>query len=105
MMYELVGSDKDPKVPIVRWGERTSVDVNEALGDRPHEDDRGAERKEAVEFLKEFLKTPRLVKDVVKESRSAGLAWRTVRRASEDLGVFKMRKRTKRGLEHFWSLK
>jgi hypothetical protein len=105
LVYQLVGSDKDPKVPIVRWGEKTSVDVNEALGDRPHQDDRGAERKEAIEFLKEFLKVPRLVKDVVVEARNAGLAWRTVRRASEDLGVFKVRKRTRAGLEHYWSLK
>ena len=58
----------------------------------------GSARDSAALFLQEVLKNDLVpVKSIQAEAREAGLAWRTIRRASDSLGVQK-----KRGAENCW---
>lgn len=84
------------------WGSAVEGSARELLTD-PEEDTQADNAQEtATSFLLEVLKGDTVpVKSIEAEAKDAGLAWRTVRRASDALGV-----RKRRGSENrwYWSL-
>ena len=86
----------------VSWGQTVEGSARELLAE--NESDEGAsEVDEAEQFLRELLATGAMTSGEVKrESRDAGYAWATIRRAQKRLGI----KPTKSGMKGkwFWSL-
>src|SRR5439155_7865221 len=73
--------------------------ADDVLGGLESRDDRSA-RSEAEAWLKDFLAAgPRPASEVSAESRKAGLAWATVRRAAQALNIGK----GKSGFDSGWS--
>ena len=77
----------------IAWGKAVDGTARELLTDPEESDDVDGEssaRDEAVEFLLELLQDGSAPsKHVESEAKAAGIAWRTVRRASDSLGVKK----------------
>ncbi len=75
----------------VTWGASVKGTARELLSD-PNEQD-GEEKNAqtgAVDFLKEMLKDcPVCSKDLELEAKRAGISWRTIRRASDTMGIQK----------------
>lgn len=72
----------------VTWGEALDGTARDILGDAEAVDDDGGAKAEAADFLRDLLAFgPVPAKKVQAAARDAGLAWRTVRRAKDDLGV------------------
>jgi putative DNA primase/helicase len=97
-----------PGIEAVRiaWGKAVEGSASELLTDpndgsgADGEEESGA-RDAAENFLKELLKAgPAPTKHVETEARAAGIAWRTVRRASDTLTV----KKQKSDGKYYWSL-
>ena len=97
-----------PGIEAVRiaWGKAVEGSASDLLTDpndsngADGQEERGA-RDAAVDFLKELLKDkPALTKHVEAEAKAAGIAWRTVRRASDALTV----KKQKSNGSWYWSL-
>ncbi|MEM5317243.1 AAA family ATPase [Paraburkholderia sp. JHI869] len=88
----------------IAWGEPVVGSARDLLTD-PNDDDCSGEQSaldSAIEFLGEVLGSNVVPsKSVETEAREAGIAWRTVRRASEELGV---KKRRGEGNRWYWSL-
>lgn len=83
----------------VSWGKAVEGSARELLTDPDEDLEDTAPRDNAVEFLREVLKDgPISAKSVQAEAREAGHAWRTVRRASEELLVIKK----KDGMQGGW---
>lgn len=84
------------EAPRIVWGEQMNISADEALS--PLDNDRGA-RAAARDFLEELLiDGPVSAKEVRAQARSAGIAWATVRRAQDSLGV----KTRKGGMKEGW---
>lgn len=77
----------------VTWGQRVAGTARELLAEPDSSDEAeggSSARAEAEEFLVQLLKDgPCPTKHVMAEAKAAGIAWRTVRRASDDLGIRK----------------
>jgi putative DNA primase/helicase len=74
------------EIPAVLWGEAVRLSADEVL--QPETVEQRSERREAVEWLKERLSegsVPRT--EVEANAKVAGIAWRTLRRAKDDLAV------------------
>lgn len=75
----------------VTWGASVKGTARELLSD-PNEQD-GEEKNAqtaAIDFLKEMLQDcPVCSKDLEVQAKEAGISWRTVRRASETMGIIK----------------
>ncbi|MFG0245756.1 MAG: AAA family ATPase [Phycisphaerales bacterium JB052] len=72
----------------VTWGESLDGTARQILGDAEAMDDEGGAKAEAADFLRDLLAFgPVPAKKVQAAARGTGLAWRTVRRAKDDLGV------------------
>lgn len=87
----------------IAWGGSVAGSARELLTD-PNEDDSEAETAldSATEFLTQVLGNDVVPsKSIEAEAREAGIAWRTVRRASDALGV---KKRRGDGGKWYWSL-
>jgi hypothetical protein len=95
----------------VLWGEQVKGSARELLAepaDQSSEDDAGmageTARTNAAHFLREALAGgPTPARTIEAEARSAGLAWRTVRRAADHLGVIR-RKGLGDSPAWYWSL-
>jgi putative DNA primase/helicase len=77
----------------VSWGAAVQGTARELLTD-PNEDDDGEQTAvaSARDFLQEMLSDcPVWSKEIQKQAKEAGLSFRTVRRASDDMGVIKQR--------------
>jgi putative DNA primase/helicase len=77
----------------VSWGAAVQGTARELLTD-PNEDDDGEQTAvaSAREFLQEMLSVcPVWSKEIQNQAKEAGLSFRTVRRASDDMGVIKQR--------------
>lgn len=87
----------------VTWGEAVQGSARELLSD-PNEQDgeeKGAQAS-ATDFLTEMLKDcPVCSKDLEVQAKEAGIAWRTIRRASDTLGIIKRPAADKRW---YWKL-
>lgn len=86
----------------IEWGAAVEGSARELLTDPTEDSDEGNAQDTAAEFLRHLLGegiSP--VKYIETEAKEAGLAWRTVRRASDTLGVLK-----RKGAEgrYYWSL-
>lgn len=85
------------------WGASVEGTARELLSD-PNEDDDGkaSAQDAAADFLLQVLADDVVpAKEVESEAKAAGIAWRTVRRASDDLNV---KKRKGDGGKWYWSL-
>jgi putative DNA primase/helicase len=104
--YHLEQVDVQPGIEASRvlWGKSVEGTARELLTDPDDEQaGEGSARDTAAEFLQQVLGADVVpTKTVEAEARSAGIAWRTVRRAADKLGV---RKR-KGGMDSgwYWSL-
>jgi hypothetical protein len=76
------------EVPFLDWKEgAVNAAIDDLLGGLEPFTDR-AERREALEWLRAFLERgPKPSREVMAQSRQAGLSWATVRRAAKDLEV------------------
>jgi putative DNA primase/helicase len=86
----------------IEWGAAVEGSARELLTDPSAETEEGNAQDSAASFLQEVLKDDVVpVKSIEAEAKDAGLAWRTIRRASDALGVVK-----RRGAENrwYWSL-
>ena len=86
----------------IEWGAAVEGSARELLTDPADETEEGNAKDSAAAFLQEVLKGDLVpVKSIEAEAKEAGIAWRTIRRASDSLGVIK-----KRGAENrwYWSL-
>ena len=75
-------------VPCLAWSpDPVTVTADEAMAtERP--DGRDADRKEAKAWLQSVLADgPLTSKEIERQAKDTGLAWRTIRRAKEDLGI------------------
>lgn len=88
----------------IDWGKRVDGSARELLAD-PDQQDTGESnaRDGAAEFLLEVLRIDVVPAKVIEaEARAAGISWRTVRRAADDLGVIKRKDGMSGGW--YWSL-
>jgi putative DNA primase/helicase len=86
----------------IEWGTAVAGSARELLRDPEDETEEANAQDSAAAFLQEVLKDDLVpVKSIEAEAKEAGLAWRTIRRASDALGVVK-----RRGAENrwYWSL-
>jgi len=86
----------------IEWGAPVEGSARELLTDPAEETEDGNAQDSAAAFLREVLGDDVVpVKSIEAEAKDAGIAWRTIRRASDSLGVKK-----KRGMENrwYWSL-
>jgi putative DNA primase/helicase len=95
LSYTLV--EVTPELVAVKWGERTTLSADSVLA--PEDAGQRSERLEAQEWLTDRLSDgPVPAGQVQKDAKDAGLAWMTVRRAKNDLGVLS----TKGGFADGW---
>jgi hypothetical protein len=86
LAYRIVGDELHDTARIVWQG--TSAHKAADLLQLPHDDPEAPAREEAEEFLRELLADgPMRTKDLQREARDAGIAWRTVERAKATLRV------------------
>lgn len=86
----------------IEWGDGVEGSARELLTDPTEESEEGNAQHSAAAFLQEVLKDDLVpVKSIEAEAKEAGLSWRTIRRASDSLGVMK-----RKGAENrwYWSL-
>ncbi len=86
----------------IEWGAQVEGSARELLTDPTEETEDGNAQDSAAAFLREVLGDDLVpVKSIEAEAKDAGIAWRTIRRASDSLGVVK-----RRGMENrwYWSL-
>jgi len=86
----------------IAWGTPVEGSARELLTDSETDSEADNAQAAATSFLLEVLKGDTVpVKSIEAEAEEAGLAWRTIRRASDALGV-----RKRRGAENrwYWSL-
>jgi putative DNA primase/helicase len=86
------------------WGKSVEGTARELLAEPDGDsDEAGSARDNAAEFLRSTLTAgPVPTKTVEAEAKAAGIAWRTVRRASDELGVRKQKGGMDAGW--YWSL-
>jgi putative DNA primase/helicase len=86
LAYRIVGDELYDTARIVWQG--TSAHKAADLLQLPHDDPEAPARVEAEAFLRELLADgPMRTKDLQREARDAGIAWRTLERAKATLGV------------------
>lgn len=102
---EQIEPDELPGIEASRiaWGKSVEGSARELLVEPEADDEAGSAQDEAAAFLREALKnglTP--TKTLQAEAKDAGIAWRTVRRAADAIGI----KRKKGGMNDgwYWSL-
>ena len=86
----------------IEWGAAVEGSARDLLTDTADDTDEGNAQDSAAAFLAEVLRDAVVpVKNIETEAKEAGLAWRTIRRASDAMGVVK-----RRGAENrwYWSL-
>jgi putative DNA primase/helicase len=86
--------------PVVDWEpDPVNINADDALAIEGRPEEGRTERDDAADWLREILRNgPRLVKELEQESREAGFAFITVRRAKSKIGV----KSDKSGFEGAW---
>jgi putative DNA primase/helicase len=103
--YHLEQSEPLPGIhaSYVAWGASVAGSARELLSDpNEQDDDESSALEAAADFLRQVLGADVVPsKSVEAEARDAGIAWRTVRRASDSLGV---KKRRGDGGKWYWSL-
>ena len=105
---EQVEGDAFPGIEAARmgWGKSVQGNASQLLtdpneGNAADDEEESSARDSAEDFLKELLKDgPAPTKYVETEAKAAGVAWRTVRRASDALAV----KKQKSNGSWYWSL-
>jgi len=87
LAYQIVGSPSGD-CGCVRWLGETHFTADALMvGPKPEDDDEKP-RMIAMSFLRQLLaEGPRPVQDIKAEATSAGITWRTLRRAQTDLGI------------------
>ena len=87
----------------IEWGAAVEGSARELLTDPAEETEEGNAQETAAKFLQELLADGILVpvKSIEAEAKNAGLAWRTVRRASDALGLSKRKGAENR---YYWSM-
>jgi hypothetical protein len=106
MAFRVVEADKSRKIAKLEWetGTVVSTSVEEVFGAGPTPRDKPA-RSAAAEWLRQLLHDgPMLCEEVEKQAKAAGLSWRTVKRAKEDIGVRSSRRGTAREDPWEWRL-
>lgn len=104
-LYRIEEVEIEPGLQNTRivWGNFVEGDPNDLLsppGSQPGDEGLGSALDAACEFLTELLTVSTPQKTVQREAKEAGHAWKTVRNASDKLGVKK-----KKGVDHwYWSL-
>jgi hypothetical protein len=85
----------------VAWGDAVSVTADSVL--QPEDTEERSERLEAMDWLRERLSAGAVPAEQVRtEANSAGLAWMTVRRAKEALGVISRKGEGAFGTGWYW---
>jgi putative DNA primase/helicase len=78
--------ESGPDVPAVAWGEAVTMTADAIL--QPENTEERSERLEATDWLRDQLsKGPISAKKIKDEANGAGIAWRTLRRGKDALGV------------------
>jgi putative DNA primase/helicase len=103
--YNLEQSEPLPGIhaSYVTWGASVNGSARELLSDPNEQDDEEKNAQTgAVDFLKEMLQDcPVCSKDLETQAKEAGISWRTIRRASETMGIIKRPAADKRW---YWKL-
>jgi hypothetical protein len=102
--YHLEQSEPLPGIhaSYVAWGASVEGTARELLTDPNEQDDEASAQDAAADFLRQVLGDDVVPSKMVEsEAKEAGIAWRTVRRASDELGV---KKRKGDGGKWYWSL-
>lgn len=91
--YELQVRELKPGIecPAVAWGRQLQGPAAELLADAPQPDDKHSALGDAKDWLREYLTCSTPSNTVEADSKAAGHAWATIRRASDSLGVKKTR--------------
>lgn len=102
--YAIAQVEALPGIPASRieWGAAVEGSARELLTDPTEETEEGNALDTAADFLRQVLSDGlESVKSIESEAKEAGLAWHTVRRASDTLGVLKRKAAEGR---YYWSL-
>jgi len=93
-----------PGIALIAWeGSAVILNAETVMSGSESEEDR-SELREAEEWLKDFLSEgPQVVPEIQRQSRQAGLAWATVRKARDNIGAA-TQKTGGRGAPWQWSL-
>lgn len=108
--YHLMQSEPLPGIQAscIAWGNPVEGTARELLTDPDapanKDDDTGSALEAAEAFLRTVLTIPTATQAVRSEAKDAGLAWRTVQRASDRLGVIKRKGNAELGGRWYWSL-
>jgi hypothetical protein len=103
LSFQIVATDG---VPHIAWGAPTKVTIDEVLdSERQPKGGRGAERRQAAEWLRgELAQGPVAVTDLEERATVAQMKWRTVQRAKDDLGLWDVRQGFGPGSRCLWQL-
>jgi len=100
LAYEIQSNAAE--VPWINWLGTTGHTAASLLHDQADSEEERSAVKDAEDFLSDYLKDPRKAADVIKASRAAGIAEKTLRRAKARLKI-QSGKNSFQG-EYFWSL-
>lgn len=94
-------NEKAPGSVVVAWGDAVSATADSVL--QPEAAEERSERLEAMDWLRGHLSSgPIPAKQIQGEANKAGLAWRTVRRAKDTLGIISSKDAFESGW--YWNL-
>jgi len=112
-IFAHVKSSLGPKMPSLsfyidangfRWGEECDTSADDLLSPQKSQGREKHQLEAAKQFLEQTLSVGPAASDNIRiKAEQAGLAWRTVWRAKDDLGVKASKDRSKNG-EWFWRL-
>jgi RecA-family ATPase len=86
LAYEI--RENAAEIPWINWLGPTHHTASSLLHDQADSEEERSAVKDAEEFLTDYLKDPRKATDVLKASRAAGIAEKTLRRAKNRLKVY-----------------
>ena len=100
--YKIVSDDTSPSGARFTWQKTTSLTARRILAAIGDDEERSG-RRQAEDFLKEFLKDGKVAaKQVIKEGEEAGVAERTLKRAKSLLGVLSVKEGAPGKKEQVW---
>jgi RecA-family ATPase len=101
LAYEIMANPDE--IPFIDWRGTSAHTAASLLHDQADSDEERSAVKDAEDFLTDYLKSmPRKATDVIKASKAAGIAEKTLRRAKSRLRIQSKRNEFKG--EYFWGL-
>ena len=88
MVYQVVPSESDSKVPVIKWHGTSDMTADDLLSALSESSEEKSALEEAGEFLMEALANGQAKQKIIMaDARAEGVSERTLRRAKKKLGI------------------